>query len=314
MEDVPSTGSLEALRHRNRQRVVGALARTGLASRADLARSTGLSRTTVSSLVGELLEAGIVVEREDVPGTSPTPGGGRPPVLLGLDRSAGAAIGLDLGHSHIRAAVADPRAHGRRRPDSRPATSTHCGLDALDHICDLVEDSIERSGFSHDAIIGLGGRPAPGRCGWARARSGRRRSCPGWQGVPIARDARGPARHQRPGRERRQPRRARRALVRRRAGSSEFVAYINAPTPASAPGSSPTAGSTAAPAAPPASSGTSSCDEHGPVCRCGNRGCLETVAAEGAILELLRRDARAGHHDARGARAAPRTATRPAGA
>ena len=61
----------------------------------------------MSSLVGELLEAGIVVEREDVPGTSPTPGGGRPPVLLGLDRSAGAAIGLDLGHSHIRAAVAD---------------------------------------------------------------------------------------------------------------------------------------------------------------------------------------------------------------
>ena len=30
-------------------------------------------------------------------------------------------------------------------------------------------------------------------------------------------------------------------------------------------------------------------DENGPLCSCGARGCLETVAAEGAILELLRR-------------------------
>jgi predicted NBD/HSP70 family sugar kinase len=30
-------------------------------------------------------------------------------------------------------------------------------------------------------------------------------------------------------------------------------------------------------------------DEQGPMCRCGNRGCLETFAGGGALLELLRR-------------------------
>ena len=48
-----------------------ALKRRGLASRADLTRATGLSRTTVSSLVSELLETGLVTEREDTPVLAP---------------------------------------------------------------------------------------------------------------------------------------------------------------------------------------------------------------------------------------------------
>jgi predicted NBD/HSP70 family sugar kinase len=34
--------------------------------------------------------------------------------------------------------------------------------------------------------------------------------------------------------------------------------------------------------------GHSMVDEHGPVCRCGNRGCLETVASTRQIVELLK--------------------------
>jgi predicted NBD/HSP70 family sugar kinase len=30
-------------------------------------------------------------------------------------------------------------------------------------------------------------------------------------------------------------------------------------------------------------------DEHGPICRCGNRGCLETFASVPALLDMLRR-------------------------
>ncbi len=82
------TGSLEGLRFHNRARVVQALKRSGLASRADLTRATGLSRTTVSSLVNELLETGLVTERMGAPVPGPGSGGGRPPVLLALDRSA----------------------------------------------------------------------------------------------------------------------------------------------------------------------------------------------------------------------------------
>ena len=57
-------GSLGSLRDHNRRRVVEELQRRGTASRADLARITGLSRSTISSLVGELTGSGLVVETE----------------------------------------------------------------------------------------------------------------------------------------------------------------------------------------------------------------------------------------------------------
>jgi uncharacterized membrane protein len=58
-------GSLESLRARNRSRALAVLQRRGAASQADIVRETGLSRTTVSSLVAELVDEGIVVERTD---------------------------------------------------------------------------------------------------------------------------------------------------------------------------------------------------------------------------------------------------------
>ena len=52
----------------------------GAASRAELARRTGLSRTTVASIVADLEREGMLDERED--GTGASPQGGRPPRLI----------------------------------------------------------------------------------------------------------------------------------------------------------------------------------------------------------------------------------------
>jgi DNA-binding MarR family transcriptional regulator len=62
-------GSLESLRRLNRLRVIRALRDEGEISRADIARRTGLSRSTVSSLVADLQADGLVVERPE-PGRS----------------------------------------------------------------------------------------------------------------------------------------------------------------------------------------------------------------------------------------------------
>src|SRR5436190_13308141 len=51
-------GSLEALREHNRLRVVDALRRSGTATRGELACLTGLSRTTVATLVADLRARG----------------------------------------------------------------------------------------------------------------------------------------------------------------------------------------------------------------------------------------------------------------
>jgi ROK family protein/regulatory Crp family protein len=60
--DVRAWGSLEDLRELNRLRVVDELRRRGSASRGDVARATGLSRTTVTTLVTDLQERVLIVE------------------------------------------------------------------------------------------------------------------------------------------------------------------------------------------------------------------------------------------------------------
>src|SRR3954462_7813501 len=85
VQKVEKSGSLGSLRALNRGRVVDALRELGVGSRADIARHTGLSRSTVSSLVADLQDDGLIVERDAAPdGTAST--GGRPPALIALGR------------------------------------------------------------------------------------------------------------------------------------------------------------------------------------------------------------------------------------
>ena len=96
---------MASLREGNRKRVIDALRERGVASRADLARITGLSRSTVSTIVADLLETGLAGERD---GDSPdSTQAGRPPVMVSLNPSAGVAVGVDFGHRHLRVAVSD---------------------------------------------------------------------------------------------------------------------------------------------------------------------------------------------------------------
>src|SRR3954470_2209354 len=132
-------GSLEGLRDSNRLRVIEALRRHGTASRADLARITGLSRSTVSSLVGELQSAGLVGERPNGVGRGPQQG--RPPVLLSLDRSAGAVVGIDFGHADVRVAVSDlSRAVLAERTADMDVD--HAGIRAIDAAAELVVEAL----------------------------------------------------------------------------------------------------------------------------------------------------------------------------
>ncbi|GAA0513588.1 transcriptional regulator [Paractinoplanes deccanensis] len=74
-------------------------------SRAQIAARCGLSRTTLSEITGDLLARGaIVVVTTDARERA---GSGRPAELLALDPRSGQFLGVDLGHSRARVAVAD---------------------------------------------------------------------------------------------------------------------------------------------------------------------------------------------------------------
>jgi len=94
----------EHARNHNRSLVLQSLYRNGQASRADLARETGLTRVTISDLVSELIAEGLVIELGQREGARP----GKPAVLLDVDRSASQIIGVDLSeHAVFRGAVLD---------------------------------------------------------------------------------------------------------------------------------------------------------------------------------------------------------------
>src|SRR5437763_13666382 len=105
--DVSPDGALEALRQRNLLNVVDELRRRGTATRSELGRVTGLSRTTIATLVADLQGRGVIVERERPPDAHTQGTRGRPAAFLALDPSVGVALGLDFDHDRIRIAVAD---------------------------------------------------------------------------------------------------------------------------------------------------------------------------------------------------------------
>lgn len=282
----PRTGSLESLREHNLLRVIDVLLERGVASRADIARQTGLSRTTVSSLVTDLIDRGLISER--VSGDqreTASSGAGRPPVLLALDRSAGAAIGIDMGHSHLRVAVAD-LSHAVLAQAERAVDVDQSAADSMAVAAELVEDVLSEAGVPRDRVINVGlGMPGPisnrtGALGsstimpgWAGVRAGEEMERQLGLPVTVENDANLGALGE--------------ALFGAGQGAQEIV-YLKVSSGIGAGlivggrihhGAGGTAGEI----------GHLLVDEDGHVCRCGNRGCLETVAAAPGLLEQLSR-------------------------
>jgi predicted NBD/HSP70 family sugar kinase len=96
----PTSGAIKAA---NRASIVDALRRGGAATRAQLMDATGLSRATISALVGEMRAQGLVSEERP----AVVNGFGRPASAIVLNRSAGLAIGVDVGVRHVAVAVGD---------------------------------------------------------------------------------------------------------------------------------------------------------------------------------------------------------------
>ncbi len=274
-------GPLASLREGNRKRVVDALCELGVASRAEIARTTGLSRSTVSTIVADLLESGLAEERDSEPGAEVQMG--RPPVMVSLHRSAGVALGIDFGHSHLRVALSD-LAHSVLAEAWCELDVDHSSEQGLDRAAEFVERVLRDAGANRDQIVGVGmGLPAPidKHSGSVQGSS----ILPGWVGVDAALEA------------------SRRlglpvqvendanlgALGEYTWGAGKGlsdVVYIKVSSGIGAGlisggrlqrGISGTAGEI----------GHMNLGDTSTVCRCGNRGCLETVASSRAVADLL---------------------------
>ncbi len=183
-------------------------------SRADLARGTGLSRTTVSSLVTELIGIGRITEIADR-GRPHKGGSGRPPVLVALSAPAGGVAGVDIGHGHVRVAVADRTGQVLAEELALVDVDSH-GAEALDRAARMVRAAAPAAGLPLSDLHAVGMCvPAPLD---RRSAKDQHRDPAGLAGPAARRGARAPPRPARAHRQRRQPRRPRRAQPRSGAG------------------------------------------------------------------------------------------------
>ena len=274
-------GSLERLRAGNSRAIISLLAVQGPTSRADLARATGLSRTTVSSLVTTLIASGHVVETSDR-GSPHKGGSGRPPLLVTLSAPAGGVLGVDIGHGHILVAAADRTGAVRTQDVAAVDVDSH-GAQALDQAARMARSVLKRSGLARGDLQAIGMCvPAPLDRRSARIKTG---ILPGWQdlepgaelerrmGVPVFVDNDANLG----------------ALAEVSHGAARGVADLIYVKVASGVGAGIVLGGRLHRGATGIAGeiGHVQVGEDGPVCRCGNRGCLETTVSAPRIAELL---------------------------
>ncbi len=101
-------------------------------SRVEIARRTRLTRTTVSQIVAELMQEGLVEERGVV-----SVGVGKPRTMLGINEEARSFIGVDLSNEVYRGALFDLR--GRIRCLVEWPLREPQGEGALAHVFELID-------------------------------------------------------------------------------------------------------------------------------------------------------------------------------
>jgi predicted NBD/HSP70 family sugar kinase len=274
---VETPGSQSSLHRANLERVVRAVRLAGSLTQAEIARSTGLSAATVSNIVRELRDNGTVQ-------VTPTSSGGRRARSVALSGDAGIVVGVDFGHSHLRVAVGN-LAHQVLAEQSEPIDVDVSAAQGFDRAEQLVARLVESTGISPGKVLGVG-LGVPGPIDVESGALGSTAILPGWSGinprqelsdrlgvpVQVDNDANLGALGE---------------LVWGGGRGVKDLAYIKVASGVGAGlvidgriyrGPGGTAGEI----------GHITLDESGPVCRCGNRGCLETFTAARYVLELLR--------------------------
>jgi predicted NBD/HSP70 family sugar kinase len=260
--------------------VIDALRERGVASRTELVGLTGLSRSTISTIVSDLVDTGLAGERDGHPQEGHA---GRPPVMIALNSSAGLALGIDFGHRHLRVAVSD-LSHKVLAETWREMDVDHSSDEGLDTAASFVDQVLEEAGVDRGRVIGVAmGLPAPIDRATGAVQDAS--ILPGWVGVDAAAEA--SVRLGLPVEVENDANLGGLAeLVWGAARGKSEVAYIKVSSGIGAGlisggrlqhGVGGTAGEI----------GHTLVAESGPVCRCGNRGCLETLASSRAIAELL---------------------------
>ena len=131
-------------------RVVRALSGHGAVSASQIARSTGLARSTVSTILSDLKRSNLVVEVE-----TRSPGLGRPALAHSLNPEAGTCVGALLGLDEIRIILADV-AHNVLADISMPLERDYSPERATRVVRHAIENLCKEHSLPYSGLLGVG--------------------------------------------------------------------------------------------------------------------------------------------------------------
>ncbi|MGY4543067.1 putative NBD/HSP70 family sugar kinase [Arthrobacter sp. UYNi723] len=147
-------------------------------TRAELALSTGLARSTVASRIDALIHSGLVG-----PAGEANSSGGRPPSRFAFNPAARAVLAVDVGATHVLIAVTDLR--GRVQAEHRLAQDVAEGPETvLDRVIEEGLSLLAQAGSTKNDLAGVGiGLPGPVE--HATGRPVKPPIMPGWDGFNV---------------------------------------------------------------------------------------------------------------------------------
>ncbi len=149
--------SINSVKMHNTQAVLLSLLYEGDLSRSELSKRINLSSTTITNLIAELIQAGLVSESNcNEPESEVDRPVGRPRTAICLEPNARFVIGVHVGVGTFRVAVTNLR---NEIVLSRMVSFNYQEeppLSVIDQILDCVEELISESEIDRDLILGLG--------------------------------------------------------------------------------------------------------------------------------------------------------------
>lgn len=142
----------------NRQLILTYLRTHGQTPRVAIAKRLGLSRATVSSVIEELIENGLVHEGEKIGATSPgeISKGGKRATQVYFNVEAGYIIGIDVGRSRLRIYLTNLKPEIIDQDDDYSFDIMMGGEKSISLIADKVKALVKNNYKSWEKIRGIG--------------------------------------------------------------------------------------------------------------------------------------------------------------
>ncbi len=148
---MPALSTSRDLRRANRSAVLRELLFGGQTSRLALAEATGLSNATVSAVVGDLIDEGLVREAG-----AEESSGGRPRTLVGVAADRALAVGVDLGERGLRVESFDLAWQKRSATFVEVPPGSLEPADLVGHVARAVDAVVADAGVAGATLLGVG--------------------------------------------------------------------------------------------------------------------------------------------------------------